>query len=189
MKNLRRFLWGLSATTMGMLLFAASAWAAVLSLPYFSQRDSQWSSQKMRTSTTTLGQAGCATTSMSMLLRFRGADVDPGKLNSWLNSNNGYDSSLQIDWGKAARYKGTNWLTYEGTGSITSLADLSRQLDNRKLIIAKSSRFGSHFVAIRGVTPDGRQGYYWDPYDTTATQRRIGDGWVNLGASTRVFRY
>ena len=185
----KRFWWRGSVMAVLMLVVATTVSAAILSIPFFSQRDSAWSGQKMNGTTTTLDDKGCATTSMAMLLRFRGADVDPGKLNTWLNSNSGYDGSLQIRWDKAAAYKGTNWLTFEGTGRISSLADLSRQLDNRKLIIAKSTRFSSHFVAIRGVTPDGTQGYYWDPYDTTATQRRIGGGWVNIGADTRVFRY
>lgn len=166
-----------------------TVFGAILSVPFFSQRDAAWSRQKLGTSTSTIGSAGCAMTCVASELKFRGADVDPGKLNTWLTKNGGYSNGNLIAWDKAATYNGTRWMTYEGSGTLGSLADISSQLAQRKLIIAKSKRFSEHFVVIRGVTPDGTQGYYWDVYDSVVTQRRIGDGWVDIGASTRVYRY
>lgn len=174
-----------------LLLMASAVSAAVLSVPFYSQKDSQWASQKLGTSNLTMGGYGCAVTSMAMELKFRGADVDPGKLNQWLTANGGYSSGNLVDWAKAAKFKGTTWLQFDGSGTLGSLSQINTQLANRKLIIAMSNRFpgSTHFVVIRGATPDGTAGYYWDPWDTSATQRRIGDGWVNTGNSTRVFSY
>lgn len=174
-----------------LLLVASVVSAAILSVPFYSQKDSQWASQKLGTSNLTMGGYSCAVTSMAMALKFRGADVDPGKLNQWLTANGGYSGGNLVDWAKAAKYGGTQWLRFENTGSLGSLSEINSQIANRKLIIAMSNRFpgSTHFVVIRGATPDGTAGYYWDPWDTSATQRRIGDGWVNSGNSTRVFSY
>ncbi len=162
--------------------------AAVYSISFFSQRDTAWSANTLGTTTDTIATQGCAVTATAMALKYRGANLDPGKLNAYLTKNGGIAGGV-LDWASAAKYDGTQWLKYQGKGSIPDLKSLSRDLDSGKLIIAESKRFGSqtHFVMLRGVTPDGTQGYYWDPYDTTATQRRIGDGWVNVGAGTRVF--
>lgn len=170
-------------------MVATTALAAILSIPFFSQKDGRWSGQRLGTGNGTIGSHGCAVTSMAMILRYRGADVDPGKLNVWLTANQGYSNGDLIRWDKAGGYGNACWLGYAGAGSIKSLTDLNNQLAGRKLVIAKSRRYASHFVVIRGVTPDLRYGYYWDPADSAATQRRIGDGWVNVGAETRVFRY
>lgn len=170
-------------------MVCVAVYATILSIPYFSQLDSRWSGVTVPGSGGTIKTKGCAVTSTAMGLAFRGADVDPGKLCRWLSSNGGFTSDGKIIWDVAGRYNGRRWLTYESSGQIISLADLSRQIDNRKLIIAESNRFRSHFVIIRGVTPDGKYGYYWDPADLSATQRRIDDGYVNIGAGTRVFSY
>lgn len=166
---------GLAATVMA-LCALQPALAAILSIPFFSQRDSRWNMP-----------TGCATTSMAMALAYRGSGADPGRLDAWLKKNAGYDSNGLLRWDVAAKYNGTQWLTYDGRSTLPDLKTLSSQLDKGKLIIAESKRFPSHFVIIRGVTPDNTVGYYWDPWDANATQRRIGDGFVNVGAGTRVF--
>lgn len=161
--------------------------AAIFSVPFQSQRDSRWSGKKLGTCSSTIGSEGCAMTCVSMLLSFRGANVDPAKLNTWLTTNAGYSNGCVIRWDVAARYSGTQWMRYQKAATLPDLKTLSKELDGGKFIIAQSKRFPAHFVVIRGVTPDGTVGYYWDPQDATATQRRIGDGWVNVGAGTRVF--
>lgn len=180
--------WNLAIAIVAIVCVGQPLWAAVLSIPFFSQRDSRWSNNQLGScSGTTIGSTGCAVTSMAMLLSYKGANVDPSKLNSWLKSNGGYQDGCTIKWDVAARYSGTQWVRFQTSSTLPNLQTLSSDLDAGKLIIAKSNRFTNHFVIIRGVTPDRTTGYYWDPYDTSATQRRIGDGWVNVGASTRVF--
>ena len=158
------------------LCLVQPALAAIFSIPFFSQRDARW-----------YMPTGCATTSMAMALAYRGSGADPGKLDAWLKKNGGYDSNGLLRWDVGCKYNGTQWLKYDGRGTLADLKTLSQQLDSGKIVIAESKRFPSHFVIIRGVTPDGTVGYYWDPWDTAATQRRVGDGSVNVGAGTRVF--
>lgn len=58
-------------------------------------------------------------------------------------------------------------------------------------MIAESQRFGirQHFVYIAGYDGDGAEwgDSYYDPWDMVLEVRRVGDGWVDEGASTRVF--
>ena len=177
------------------LVFAISkdTFGGILSVPFFSQLDPQWKNQLLGSSNDTLGSKGCAVTSMAMILKYRGAPCDPGKLNIWLKNNQGYSGGNLIIWSKAAGYLNASWMKYEGTGRIESLFRLSEQIDSRRLIIAESKRFSgrTHFVVLFGVSTDQRTGFYWDPIDppATSTIRKIGDGWVNIGAGTRVFRY
>ena len=156
----RKLKFSVPALALLVMFGVTTVFGAILSIPFFSQIDPAWSGQKMGATQSTIGPKGCATTSVAMLLRLRGADVDPGKLNAWLNKNGGYTSDLSLDWSKAVKYNGTQWLTYDGRGTLGSLAEVSKQLANRKLIIAQSTRYPSHFVVIRGVTPDGKVGYY-----------------------------
>ncbi len=50
-------------------------------VPFFSQRDRQWASNKMRCGIT-LSSSGCLITSSAMVFSFFGVDIDPGRLNS-----------------------------------------------------------------------------------------------------------
>lgn len=175
-------------------ILAQEALAGVLSIPFFSQRNSRWASNKLGTSPTdTIGNAGCAVSSVAMALRFRGADVDPAKLNRWLTDNGGYVDQDVIRWDVAAGYKSVcGWMSYEGGGSLSSVSQLKAQIDGRRLVIAKSSRTGQHWVIIRGYSGYGTRWsdyLYADPWDQTLTDRRIGDGWVSQGNVTRVYRY
>jgi len=176
-------------------LLAPALYAAIYSIPFFSQKDPRWSGNRLGNSNETIGSKGCAVTSVAMLLQYRGANVDPGKLNTWLTKNSGYDGSGQIFFDRIVGYDDNTcrWLAWDGRGTLPSLPVLNQQLASRKLIIAESKRFGSqtHFVVILGVSADGKAGFYLDPMDTpnACTQRKIGDGWVNVGAGTRVYRY
>ena len=169
-------------------LLASAVYAAIYSIPFFSQRDARWSGNRLGTCSTTIGEKGCAVTSMAMILAYRGAPVDPGKLNAWLTSNNGYASGCLIKWDVATRYNCRSWLGYQGSSTLPDLKTLSSLMANRKLIISTSYRGGSHFTVILGVAQDGT-GYYWDPWDLSPTCRRVNDGWVNVGNPTQVFGY
>lgn len=56
----------------------------------FSQRDSHWSSNKLGTSTSTLGSHGCLITCAASMLNYFGQATDPGKLNQLLTEKNLY---------------------------------------------------------------------------------------------------
>src|SRR5437773_206529 len=91
-----KWFWGAAL----LLLMASVVSAAISSVPFYSRKDSQWASQNLGTSSYTMAGYGCAVTSMAMELKFRGADVDPGKLNQWLTANGGFVSGYLVDWAK-----------------------------------------------------------------------------------------
>lgn len=167
-----------AAAMLAIVLAAQPAWATILSIPFFSQLDPRWWSPTT-----------CATVSMAMALSYRGANVDPRKLFLWLQQNNGYVNDIvsPVNWEVATHYQGTHWLQYQGVGTLGSIPQINNDINSGKIIISMSKRFPIHWVIIRGVSADGKTAYYWDPWDKTPTQRKVGDGWVNPGIATRVF--
>lgn len=170
------------------------AFAGVLSVPYFSQRDSRWANRYLGySSTLTIGRAGCALTCVAMALKFRGANVDPDQLNTWLKNNGGFGSDgVSIVWSVAAGYNWTCWLGWDGSNTLTTPAALKWQIDNRKLVISRSNRYAEHWVILTGYYGAGASWsdfVYWDPADSSPYQHNAGDGWVVSGNATRVYRY
>jgi hypothetical protein len=80
----------------------------VVERPFFSQRDPNWQNDPMidedGQNCGTIWEYGCAMTSIAMVLKYYGVDTDPGKLNAWLNENNGYASGGYLYWDKPAEY-------------------------------------------------------------------------------------
>jgi uncharacterized protein YvpB len=159
-------------------LGAQSASATMLSIPFFSQLDPRW-----------WNPTSCCTVSMAMALAYRGANVDPAKLMSWLQANGGYTGNIAfpVNFNVAVNYQGRHWLNYEGQSTLGTVAQINQQYNNGKIIISMSKRFSIHWVIIRGTSADGKTAYYWDPWDTTPTTRMVGDGWVNPGITCEVF--
>jgi len=167
---------------------------------FFSQNDPKWTCAKLGTCyKTTMGTctgdtpAGCAVAAAAMVLKSKGAAIDPGVLNTWLKNNGGYSGGCLIVWSKVADYDGPGGLVWKTTGSLASPADLKSKLDAGYRIIAKSKRFSSgHWVAVSGYTGTGTAWShftYWDPWDKTPITRKIGDnGWVVAGAATRLYK-
>ena len=65
-------------------------YAEPLDVPLFSQRDSRWASDKLGTSSVTIGGYGCLITAASMVCKFYGKDTDPKRMNQALLGVNGY---------------------------------------------------------------------------------------------------
>ena len=60
------------------------------SVPAFQQGDPRWSMELLGPTYDTIGQAGCAITSAAMVLSSYGVDIDPQRLNQYLNTHAGY---------------------------------------------------------------------------------------------------
>lgn len=70
-------------------------------VPHFSQRDPEWDYKQLGAcKEESIHSAGCAVTSVAMLFKFYGVDVDPDTLNKMLSSNNamGYVDECNIKW-------------------------------------------------------------------------------------------
>lgn len=188
---------------MGAAILAASpssrTFAETLSIPHFSQNNAAWTCNPLGgCANTTIGTcaqntpAGCAITAGAMLLKFKGSNADPAKLNTYLKNTGGYENGgCIVKWERIASYDGNGGLFYAGTGSLTTPAALKVQIDDGQLVIAKSNRFDSHWGVIKGYRNTGSKWsdfLYLDPWDTLSTDRQLGDGWIGAGAATRIYR-
>lgn len=177
------------------LLLAVAGHAAQAETSVFcSQRDPQWQGDTLGTGTSTIGAKGCALASVAMALASSGASVDPRTLNQWLTSHDpsGYANGDELVWSVAADYPGSG-LAWGRFDSLTTPGALKASLDRGDTVIARSDRFGgdSHFCIIVRYVNAGTAWsdfVYWDPWDETATERWLGDGWIGAGKSTRVYR-
>jgi hypothetical protein len=171
--------------------------ASSLQWVFYSQNDPAWACNQLGTcKDTTIGKCGkkkpfgCAVTAAAMLLKATGANADPAALNSWLTQHNGYSGGCNIKWFKLTEFPGGN-LRWERNGSLTTPKALKSLLDQGRLMIARSRRFQQHWVVIRGYYGKGERWsdfWYWDPWDTVAIERRLGDGWVFGGATIIIFK-
>lgn len=70
-------------------------------VPFFTQFDATWGTRKLG-SNKTLSAAGCAITSIAMILKYYGRDMDPKKLDEYLDDHNGY-SGDNVVWATALK--------------------------------------------------------------------------------------
>lgn len=181
-------------------IVSSAAYAALTPIPFRSQSDWRWSCNQMGScSTDSMGKcagkspSGCAVTSVWMLLEYSCSYGDPGRYDAWLTTNGGFSNGCFMNWSVSDRYDGPYGLVYVGSGSLSTPAALKQLVDAGRLIVMKSNRFSSHYVALRGYTGAGTNWSdfaYWDPWDTLPTDRRIGDnGWVVAGKATQIYRW
>jgi hypothetical protein len=58
-----------------------------------------WSNDELGTAAgVTICDAGCAMSSVAMVLKTKGTDVNPGSLNSWLRNHGGYEGGDELVW-------------------------------------------------------------------------------------------
>lgn len=71
----------------------------MLDIQPLSQLDPRWKDAKLGISATTIGGYGCLITSVSMMLKHFGFDIDPLRLNNLLVNNGGYYNGNLFVWG------------------------------------------------------------------------------------------
>lgn len=167
--------------------------AAQLAVAFFSQQDSRWSGDQLGTcSGTTIYSAGCAITAIAMAGARSVSNFNPASLNTYLRNNGGYSSGCLVVWSAAANIDGSGGFTYHGTGSIGSATNLKSLIDGNKFVIAKSTRFSSHWGIIIGYNNQGTtlsDFYYLDPWDTSAVFRSVpSNGWMTTSSVTRIYQ-
>ena len=125
---------------------------------YFSQRDSRWGDQHIGFSNTLMKSYGCAVTAVSMVLRYHGADINPGKLAQQLI----FYHDL-IVWPK--QWKGVELVSSTGHGNIDwDTVDKEIKNKNPVIVFVKSTKRGAgHYVVIHGKDKDGEYVVH-DPY-------------------------
>ncbi len=119
------------------------------------QQDGAWGGAPLGSGTTdTVASAGCAITSVTMMLRYYGINTDPGAINSWLTANGGYAFGDQLIWDSITAYTGgrvafSGWLGPD-------LDVIHNELDAGRPVVAEVSLGGNqHFVLLTGYSTEG----------------------------------
>jgi hypothetical protein len=141
------------ATALGSPIGAAAD--SSMSIAVMGQQESAWAGAPLGTSPTeSIASAGCAITSVTMMLRYYGMNTDPGAFNAWLTANGGYAYDDQLIWDAVTRYSGgrvgfSGWLGAD-------LGVIQAELDAGRPVVAEV-RLGDnqHFVLLTGYATEG----------------------------------
>jgi Peptidase_C39 like family len=123
----------------------------VIPVPAMTQSDPRWALELLGPTFDTIGQAGCAITSASMVLSAYGVDIDPQRLNQYLNTHAGYTENGWVYWEKAAEVApyGQVEKAYEDLPSY-ALIDENLLAGNPVIIRLTLPNGTTHFVVLLG---------------------------------------
>jgi hypothetical protein len=128
----------------------------------FKQCDSRWANDQLGTCSETVCSAGCAMSSVAMILNTKGTGHDPGSLNSWLKSNGGYASGCNIIWASVDAFGVTSFQGIETADESAICNGLSQGHG-----IVANVHNGGHWVLLTACAGNGVF-YVNDPgYSTT----------------------
>jgi len=127
-----------------------SAVAPANGAPMYKQCDSSWGSQRLGTCGLTICQAGCAMSSVTMMLDAHGLSYNPSSLNSWLDGHGGYVSGCDIVWSAVDKLGRTSFQGIETASEAAICSGLSAGHG----IIANVNG-GKHWVLLTGCRGGG----------------------------------
>lgn len=150
----------------------------LLDVPFLSQKDGNWSGEHLGHSSYTIGEAGCAVTSLAMVLKYFGYDTDPSKLNASLTEIGGFDKEgnilLKKGWqaiGKITKGK------VEWVDRVDANWDrIDQELDKKYLVISsvKTPSGKLHFIVFVGESEDEYHDHYFlDPLDAPFNEKSL----------------
>lgn len=118
--------------------------------PVFRQNDERWGRDVLGATDATLGAEGCAVAAAAMVLASYGVDTDPGQLNAFLTTHDGYTPQGWLYWEKAAAFAPERVRhVYEDLPSYWNID--SNLLRRNPVIVRLRQRNGiTHFVVIAG---------------------------------------
>ena len=105
----------------------------------------RWGSKQLGTCSLTICRAGCAMSSVAMLLAGHGVSVDPASLNSWLDAHHGYADGCDIVWDAVDAFHKVTFQGIETASYDTICAGLRAGHG-----IVANVRDGSHWVLLTG---------------------------------------
>jgi len=122
----------------------------ILDVPQFFQGDPRWASDPLGPTPATLGAEGCAVSSAAMVLASYGADVDPGRLNTFVTEHGGFTPEGWLYWEAAAAYPpAIARKAYEDKPSF-ALIDRNLLAGNPVIVRVRYPSGTTHFVVIVG---------------------------------------
>jgi hypothetical protein len=159
-------------------LVTAQASAAAdesLGVAVIGQQESRWASAQLGASPQeSIGSAGCAVTSVAMLLTYYGVQTSPRRLNDWLTANGGYAEGDLLIWTRLSDYV-PNRFRYTGWHSPEP-GVINAELNAGRPVVAEV-RLGrnQHFIVIAGRSGDDYT--INDPWfdDSVTLRARYGD--------------
>lgn len=117
----------------------------------YKQCDSKWANEKLGTCSQTICSAGCAMSSVAMILKTKGTNKDPSSLNSWLKNNGGYSGGCNINWASVNAF-GT--ITFIGKEPGATENDICNGLKAGHGLVANVHN-GGHWVLLTGCRGGG----------------------------------
>ena len=144
-----------------------------MEVTYYNQLDERWAG-KMYGTSSTIGEAGCGPTAMSIVIStFTGESHDPLEMSNW-SAANGYRCEGSGSYHSLIPGAAQAWgLSCEGNLSAQGIVDA---LSNGKLVVVIMGKGhftkSGHFIVLRGVTSEGKI-LVADP----ASHRRSGQEW------------
>jgi hypothetical protein len=122
----------------------------VIDVPQFFQGDPRWGQNLLGNTPATIAAEGCAISSAAMVLSSYGADVDPGRLNEFVLSHQGFTPEGWLYWEAAAAYPpAIARKVYEDKPSY-ALIDQNLLAGNPVIIRIRFPSGTTHFVVIVG---------------------------------------
>ena len=156
-----------------------------LPVALYLQGDPAWGHDQLGLSVHTMGQVGCAVTSVAMVMKFYGIDIDPGRLNVFLRDNGGYDEDNDLRWeGPPVLAPDRVRHVYEDLPSYY-LIDSNLSRGNPVIVRLHLASGWTHFVVIMG-----KQGFDYLIRDPSSAGLRKGVYPLReLGSKIEALRY
>ena len=124
----------------------------VLPVSLFRQNDPRWGKLPLAAGQQgdTLGSAGCALTSLAMIMLYYGIDTEPVTLNKYLNNHDGYTPEGWLKWEVAAEMAPDKFrFAYEDVATF-KLIDANLKKQNPVIVRVRFPSSLTHFVVICG---------------------------------------
>ncbi len=118
---------------------------------YYSQRDSRWAYARIGKSSENVFNVGCLITSIAMVYKSQGKDMDPGDI-AGDSSRFWYNTAMML-------------LPWKGPGTYVSIskADIGNEVKKRPVIVGVyAGAYGTHFVVL--AEKDGSDYVMYDPW-------------------------
>ncbi|MBX0327343.1 C39 family peptidase [Oscillochloris sp. ZM17-4] len=145
-------------------------------VPYYRQGDPQWSGNRIGACANTIGNVGCALTSLAMIFQFYGANQNPGTLNTCMGGDacrmHWYSSTLGTCSGNKVAFR--DWPVFSSQTAL--YARLDQELQTRPVIMElhNSATGNSHFIVVLGGSGGNPSNY------------RVNDPGLRSGANNKL---
>jgi len=116
----------------------------------YKQCGESWSNDELGTAAgVTICDAGCAMSSVSMILKTKGTNVNPGTLNTWLRGHGGYEGGDELVWASVDAYGTVKMYNYYRGKNSLSQGDLQGFISKGYGVVV-NVRNGEHWVLVTG---------------------------------------